>query len=465
MKAFYDRWYLFLMSACLICLPANTWGWYPYAEKYETWQKNRPILMCGWHDSVPEDHLPERIARFKAAGLNSFFWVKPSSGARRFFRAAHQAGLEWQLGIPRKSAALAGRPGDMKSINKVFEIPGGTALVIMDEPVARGSAEARQRVYDELKYRAAWARNNHPDLLVYANLSIGKIDLDRYVRSCRPDVFCFDYYPLRRDGTTATHYLHWVNLARNTARKHRLPYWMILQSYGRRAEKDETAAYAKRIPGEADMRFLVFSLLAHGGIGMHFFTYYAGQPIQWETMVMDTGVQGGSKVRRYENTVTSRAYHAIRDLAPEVQTLGRALLDLRPKGDVSYAGAVPDERLKPFQGRGRLRSVAMADDPRGPVLVGFFDDRKKEEYFMVVNLKHGTNLSKTDAAGTVRLTFNRSVEKIERLDRLTGLVEILKTRPGKQRGARVLDVQLEGGTGDLFKWSNGKPWSLRTPAP
>ena len=27
--------------------------------------------------------------------------------------------------------------------------------------------------------------------------------------------------------------------------------------------------------------------------------------------------------------------------------------------------------------------------------------------------------------------------------------------------SRTLDILLEGGTGDLFKWSNGKPWTLR----
>ena len=78
---------------------------------------------------------------------------------------------------------------------------------------------------------------------------------------------------------------------------------------------------------------------------------------------------------------------------------------------------------------------------------------------MAVNLAHGLNMSKVDGMRRVRLTFDKGIETIERLNRLTGLVETLKTQ--EQGDARVLDAFLEGGTGDLFKWSNGKPWAMR----
>ena len=70
------------------------------------------------------------------------------------------------------------------------------------------------------------------------------------------------------------------------------------------------------------------------------------------------------------------------------------------------------------------------------------------------------DMSKMEGVRMVRLAFDTSVEQIERLNRLTGLVETLRTSDGED-GARVLDIQLEGGTGDLFKWSNGNPWALR----
>lgn len=104
--------------------------------------------------------------------------------------------------------------------------------------------------------------------------------------------------------------------------------------------------------------------------------------------------------------------------------------------------------------------MRVADGEDMGILVSPFDDEAGEEYFMVVNLAHGLNMSKMDGACMVRLTLDKSVETIERLNRLTGLVETLRTKPAEEDDARVLDIQLEGGTGDLFKWSNGNPWAL-----
>ena len=47
------------------------------------------------------------------------------------------------------------------------------------------------------------------------------------------------------------------------------------------------------------------------------------------------------------------------------------------------------------------------------------------------------------------------------LNRFSGEVETLDT---KEAGEiyRDFELILEGGTGDLFKWSNGNPWALRS---
>ena len=118
------------------------------------------------------------------------------------------------------------------------------------------------------------------------------------------------------------------------------------------------------------------------------------------------------------------------------------------------------EKCAAFEGHGALRSVANVRTADYPVLIGFFDDESGQEYFMVVNLVHGLNVSKMDGARTVRLTFGSEVKRIERLNRMSGLVESLRTKPDSN-GTRILDLQLEGGTGDLFKWANGKAWALR----
>lgn len=427
-------------------------AWYPYSDKYNRWQEKRPINMTGWHNSAPKDHLPERIARFKASGLNQFFWIK-GIHARHFFQAAYEGGLEWQFGMR----------GDEEQMKAVLSMPGCSAIVVRDEPATNGLPEAEQAaIYEDLRSKIAWCNENYPDLLVYANLSIASIDVDRYIETCKPDVFSYDHYPLLPDGSTESHYLEWMNNGREAAMRHRLPYWAILQAYSRKV----TDGVSYRMPDEADLRFVTFALLAHGGTGLGYFMYYgysSGAEESGHSMVDDVGVPDVARTpaeqHRYENTVLNPSYYAVRDLAPEVQNLGNALINLRPKDAIGYTGIVP-ENCKPFAPRKNLKNVELLNLPDETALVSFFDDQAGEEYFMVVNLRHGAGLSKSEAQATARLTFAESVQRVERLNRLTGRIEVLETRP-RAAGQRSLDVQLPGGTGDLFKWSNGRPWALR----
>ena len=425
-------------------------AWYPYSDKYNQWQSTRPFNMTGWHNCVPRDHLDERIAEFQASGLNQLFWLKPIA-ARPFFEAASKAGLEWQCGMR----------GGPDAITEIMKVNGCSAVLVSDEPNTVGlkTDAERDAAFEKLRSDIAWVNANHPKVLAYANLSIAEIDLERYLSFCKPDVLSYDHYPLRFDGSTEQHFFDWMNMGREVARKHQLPYWSIIQAYGR-APSDGTAY---RMPDEADQRFVAFTFLAHGGTGLGFFMYY-GYPTDERglSMVNDTGVKDVSRSpaveHKYENTTPSPAYFAVRGMAPEIQNLAKALMKLRTKGDIGYAGVVP-EKCKAFSPTGKLHKVEVLKESDQTALLSFFDDKAGEEYFMAVNLKHGAGLSQCDAAVTVRLTFDGSVDQIERLNRLTGRIETLKTE--QSGNERFLDVQLPGGTGDLFKWSNGKPWDLR----
>jgi hypothetical protein len=302
--------------SCLLFVPVAR-GWYPYSAKYTAWQKERPFMMGALHNSVPEDRLGTRMGRFRAAGLNTVIWWKPGN-ALHIFRAAADQGLQW----------ACGSVGGTRVIAEALKLPGCAFVMGPDEP---SSAEELPKVAEICR----WVQANHPELPVFSNLSIAKTDHDEYIRMCRPDIFSFDMYPLQRNGETQRHYLYNVHWGRRTAMQHRLPYWMFLQAYGREAEK---ASYAYRIPDEADTRFLVFSFLGHGGTGILFFHYYGHAG----SMVADRGVEnpgrGPVEAHCYENTVPSRAWYAVRDVAPEVRNLARALVNLRPKGEVMYAG-------------------------------------------------------------------------------------------------------------------------------
>ena len=488
-----------LLALCLLCGPAagadngtRTMGgkaamgvvvgrnasaapgaWYSYSERYERWQADRPLTIAAWHNRIPTDHMADRIARMQAAGINLFYGGGLQDG-RHFYRAAHKAALAWGGGMSGKSLRYFDG-GDWRAeyavrregIRRTLAIGGAALVSVMDEPTVRGMSEQQAReVYEQIRQRIAWVKGNYPDLLAYANLSIGNVDVDRYIKTCEPDVFSFDEYPLLLDGTDHPAYGEKLLRGRQFARRFRLPYWMILQAFGRKMPgREPWRSY--RVPDEADMRYLVFSFLAHGGSGLTLYIYYGygyDPPVTIRNMVDDVRVRHPGKEppanHRYEHTIKRRSWFAIRDLAPEVRTLARALLNLRTKDPLGYAGAAP-AGCPAFEGHGALRSVSCRDDAAEPVLVSFFDDEAGEEYFFVVNLVHGPNMSKMDCRKTLRLVFDRTVERIERLNRLTGRVEALRTRA--EGGSRVLDIHLEGGTGDLFKWATGKPWALRSP--
>ena len=212
---------------------------------------------------------------------------------------------------------------------------------------------------------------------------------------------------------------------------------------------------------------------------MQFFMYYGAK----EAMVTDSFVADPGRepppAHKYVNSYPTPSWYAIRDVAPEVQTLARALLNLRPTGSLGFVGngllwdqkpptfpvynPVVPLRNERFAGLGNLHAVEVMDEDTMGAMIAFFDDKHGQEYFMVINLLHGPNMSKLAGLKTVRLTFSSNVAQIERLNRFTGRVDTLPTRAEGQR--RSLDVRLEGGTGDLFKWSNGIAWDMTESCP
>ncbi len=446
--------------------------WFPYAERYEAWQAKRPFTMAGVHNTMAADHLPQRIAHFKAAGLNTFF-SSEAHNAGAWHAAAHDAGLQWATEHPERfvspdwkvtnpASSYVGLSSNESLARAIEETPGCAFIKAGDGP----KTEAH---LDNIAAFTEWMHAHYPDVLVLTCLSIQQLDAeitdydeDRFVERTRPDVFAYFNYPLRVDDEFPK-FLSQMRRARDAARRNRLPVWMYVQTWEQPPMRPDGTMRDPdgwlRLPDEADLRYLLFTFLAHGGNGVMFYLYYGHDgTVMMEDAEADEARDPPER-HRLENLVPTRAWYAVRDVAPEVQTLSRALLNLRTQDPIGYAGATIPKGCHRFEGHGRLRAVVNRDDPEEGLLVAFFVDRAGEEYFMVVNLVHGENMSKMAGARRIRLSFDSSVELIERLNRLTGRVETLRTR--QEGDARVLDIQLEGGTGDLFKWSNGKPWHLR----
>ena len=428
-----------LLAGAVLMLGDSAQAWYPYGLRYSEWQRHHPFTFAAVHGAVPEDYLSERIARFEAAGLNTFVCWDPCE-ATDYYSNANSAALQWACG---HESGIGGIDGALAGGGGVFVLAGNS-------PVNSGDLPAIASVIDHV-------HTHYPDLIAFANLSFTGVDPCEYVDTCNPDVVCFSQQPMLFDGSDQTNYLSNVNSGREFCRERALPYWMILQANGCGGIG---VCNAFRIPGEADLRYLVYTFLAHGGKGIIFSDYYGDE----EDMIIDAGIDYGTSPpaaeHKYENTYPSRTWSAVADVAAEVDVLGAVLVHLRSTDTIGYVGTIP-YGCSAFAGHGALLSVEVVENASDPVMIAWFDDWRDQEYFMVVNLLHGLDDSQMDTQRTVRLTFDSTVEWIERLNRLTGEVEVLHTRA--DGGNRTLQLDLKGGTGDLLRYGSQRPWPATTP--
>ena len=271
-------------------------------------------------------------------------------------------------------------------------------------------------------------------------------------------MLCFSQDPLLFSGVDLTNYLADVASMRQIAQNNSLPFWMMLQCQGCTAV---APCGVHRIPDAGDLRYLAYTFLAHGGQGIIFPGYYGGS----QDMIIDAQLDyfgtPDPTDHVYEFTYPSRAWTALRNLVPEFLNLTEYLIHVRSTGNIKYVGTVP-ANCSGFTGHGALLDAEVIENPADPALISWFDDWRGQEYFMLVNLSHGLNLSKADALRTIKLTFDSTVAHLEKLNRLTGEFELLVTEPDGLN--HTIDVSLEGGTGELFRIDGARPWPSYSPS-
>jgi len=454
-------WLLFTLA--VITINHGAWAWYPHGDKYAAWQKKNPMIYGAWFSCNAEDsrepggRQQDRVRRFAAVGFNDLLWIKANH--RPWFIQAHKLGLTWRTGMR----------GSFNQVNDIISKTPGTSALI----TAYGPYDTLDDMEDLTEW-SQWSRDNFPDLLSYAIiLERGtNYKYKRYIEACQPDILAVELFVIDTDGSIKPEYHSQLAKLAKTAKQYHLPLWVQLQSFEPITAKPRLPSFAASQLDGATMRAQTFLALAHGVTGVHYFMYYGYEL----GMVVDLGTptpgSRGSGIRptQYENTVLTRSWYAARDMAPEIHRLGKSLIHMRLDGDVTYSGQVP-EQCSPFEGRGHLLAAAIVNDsaatmqvntePENPssLAVSFLTDQAGEEYFMIVNMVHGSRMSKLDGARTVRLTFDKNVTHIQRHSRHTGNIVTLVTDTSAD-GSRFLEFHLEGGTGDLFKWSNGNPWAL-----
>jgi len=336
-------------------------------------------------------------------------------------------------------------------------------------------------------FTAARNANLYTDKLLYVNSTYVN-DVNAYINfvaTANPDALSWDAYPF---GTTGVYPYNWLGKAQifrrvalgsaigatGTAAR---PYGLYLQTY--------QGGDGARDPGDLEMRWQQFTAWTLGYTFVDAFTAGGGN-----TSLFNSG---------NGNSPTQPRYDQFKETARQSLNLGPALTKLLSHGygpsfiagkDPSGAtNALPIDWLQFNRSNAPinqqyLTSVSAANlgtknngNP-GDVYVGYFNplhasygDPAGTAYFMVTNALgaylQDPSLLATDCIQQITMNFDfgvTGINSLQRLNRNSGLVEIINTSysdggntvfTSQGNGKYQLQLKLEGGTGDLFKYNDG----------
>ena len=260
---------------------------------------------------------------------------------------------------------------------------------IMDEPGAAAFPKLAKAVAAVKKYA--------PGKLAHINLypnyaTLGAPDtsqigtptyreyLERFVKEVQPQFLCYDNYmvefsdDLRDAGKAALYYANLLEV-RQVAREHHLPFWNAVSC-------NQIRKFTP-IPSPANLAFQVYTTLAAGGRGIHWFKYHQDA---YDYAPID---RSGHKTEtwRYLQTVNH-----------QIGTLGPIMSRLESTG-VYFTSPPPAKSLPLLPGRivnnvqSRASTRGKSDAAPSPVMVGEFKDEHGGDYVMLVNLSLSQSLN------------------------------------------------------------------------
>jgi len=369
-------------------------------------------------------------------------------------RPPQYANAPWQAILPVPvNDAQAG----IIEFNELRYTPNNVGWIVGDEPTRlrmpeHGAVAAyiRQEDPSQLVFSTI-TNNNGSDGIWYGDGSHPNYTYsdyaDDFLSIIQPDIFLYDYYPFRSNGTTDAKYLENLMIIRAKAQAKGIPYWAWIQSFG---------LSTSRRPSESDDRYNVYTHLTAGYTGLFYYTY-------------DYYANSGDGLIDINGNPTPLYYNAAQVNA-EAFRLGKSLRFLEST-DVRFVpgrhvvfGSITTQNTTPAgltnwsSGAGGDPHITSANvnwSQAGGIglekngLLGLFVDDDGEHYFMLANLNHGQNLSAASTSLGFNITFTNDVNYIYRLNRTTGAPERISLNN------HVLSLTLTGGSGDLFKYDNG----------
>ena len=425
--------------ACIgVALTAPVW-----AGVGEDWESANPFTLMALSGNYYNNW---DATEYQAAGLNTTLnWEKNIP----MVVDSAAAGLPWIYNVQANPAGLT--TALQTEIQTAYNTnPSGAAgWLVWDEPAQTQMADAAV-VLD-------WIRQQYPDTLVFSNARPFGDTPDSYwggaevptgwtyenyladfASIVQPDIFMYDLYPFTVGGGTQNPF-HGAKLVSSASKAADLPYWVFIQAYG--------DGVNKRIPSESDVRMETFLHLTYGFSGIAYFTY--------------EDAQGPAMVD--PNSTPRQIYFDIQEMNPEVFNLGQRIKTLSHRDSYYIAGRTGGaSNSAPFNTTSwasvkglfdlHIRNLSVDFDKPGnngpgkDGLIGTFRDDAGVPYFMLTNVHHDPNLTAPQTKLDFVADFDWRVKELIRVSRQTGQEETIPLTNGR------LEVQLPGGTGDLFRY-------------
>ncbi len=331
----------------------------------------------------------------------------------------------------------------------------------------------------------------YPDQIIYTNQSplfngpantpITVNLLQEYMGAANPDMLSFSEYPFRFEdmpthdfegGSPTEMYEHMevyrtASLLGNDGTSTKpIPFGLYVEAYA-----DSRAGMNHRQPSESQFRLEQFSAWAFGAKQVSAFVYDAPA----ETSTIDPLLFNGTG-----DSSPTAAFYQYAELNRQSRNIGNTLVRLLNTDVQMVRGAHGSGTLNDLPaGVPEWSSVAdpyitgisatnqgtLNDGLRGDVVVGYFRPLiesldgafENEIYFMIVNGLADWEGTAAETQQMIHLDFDfldSGITSLQRVSRETGLVELVDL--AHDGGSLYhLDLLLDGGTGDLFKFNTG----------
>ncbi len=317
------------------------------------------------------------------------------------------------------------------------EDPKRIGFMLGDEPITP--------MLDTYEVQSDYLRNRHPEDFCLVNMfpsyvnqtflqSTYRFYMEAYFQKLRPAYASLDNYPCNRFNYDGKTYYHDLEMMRETAQKHNSKIIGFVQVYSSAASRDVS---------ESDLAWQVNSLLAYGSKGLWYF--YFRHPVPGINDLLGTEYMkqnkkdsvwnfqkgrvmepAGENVYEFGSGVLTsddqkgERFDDVARVNSETLAWGDILIhlnSLRVRHILGFNDAYPPVGTDDFTSiewsgvvEKYVTKIAAKDHSKSMgFLLSYFEDQSKQQYLMIVNKRHGENMTREEGRLPTTVTFTTDV--------------------------------------------------------